>query len=374
MKNPYQICTRCVMDTSDPDIRFDDQGVCNHCYNYSMTNKRDVICGEAGLQALDSIIHKMKRDGADKAYDCVIGLSGGMDSSYVAYKVKQLGLRPLAVHLDNGWNSELAVQNIEHICRRLNIDLHTVVLNWEEFRELQKAFLRASTPDSEIPTDHAIMATLLQTADSIGVRYIVTGMNPRTETHLPHAWSQGHFDWQYIKEVNKQFGSTPIKTFPHLSLKDYYSFSWRTRFVSILNYLDSSTAETSAILEQELGWRHYGGKHYESIYTRWFQGYWLPHKFGFDKRRCHLSSLICSGELSRESALAMLDAPTYDRTLQEQDTAYVCKKLNLSKDDLDEIFNLSRHTYREYSPISWFYREFTYQVPRLIYRFFNDSQ
>jgi N-acetyl sugar amidotransferase len=356
------------MDTSDPDIRFDARGVCNHCYSYDMVIKRDVLSGQAGIHQWNKIVDQLKKEGANKPYDCVIGLSGGVDSSFVAYKTKQFGLRPLAVHLDNGWDSELAVQNIEHICRKLNIDLHTIVLDWEEFRDLQLAFLKASTPDSEIPSDHAIMSALLHTAKEIGLKHIVTGFNTRSETHLPPAWSQGHFDWRYIHNVQKQYGTVELKTFPHLSMVDYYLFSWRRRFINILNYLEYSKKDATLILEQELGWKYYGGKHYESIYTRWYQGYWLPKKFGYDKRRCHLSSLTCSGQITREEALEALKEPTYDPALQDEDTNYVTKKLGLSHEELENIRSLPKKTYRYYSPIGWFYRNFTYKVPRAIYR------
>lgn len=348
MGSEYRICTRCLMDTSDPNIVFDEKDVCNHCHDHDRLVSQKVITGAAGWGYLQKLAEEMKRAGRGKRYDCLIGVSGGVDSTYVAYIVKKLGLRPLAVHMDNGWDSELAVKNIEETLKRLNIDLYTEVLDWEEFRDLQVAFLKASTPDSEIPSDHAIWAVLGNIADKLKVKYIVSGFNVRTETHLPRAWSQGHFDWKYIRSVYKQFGRGSLKTFPHIGFFTYYRRLLTHKRVDILNYIDFNKAEAMKILEQELGWRYYGGKHYESIYTRFYQGYILPVKFGYDKRRSHLSSLICSGELTREAALKELDKPTYQPSMQEEDREYVVKKLNLTDDEFEAILAAPRKTIWDY--------------------------
>ncbi|HRJ76743.1 MAG TPA: N-acetyl sugar amidotransferase, partial [Anaerolineales bacterium] len=326
MTSTYQICTRCIMDTTDPEIFFNEQGVCNHCYDHDRLTKQKVMSGKAGEIYLKKLIEQMKYDGRNKSYDCIIGVSGGVDSTYVAYLVKHMGLRPLAVHMDNGWNSELAVKNIEETLKRLGIDLYTQVLDWEEFKGLQVAFLKASTPDSEIPSDHAIWAVLGNMADKLKIRYIISGFNVRTETHLPRTWSQGHFDWKYIRTVNQLFGRSKLKTFPYIGFFTYYRRLLTHKRIDILNYIDYNKSEAMKILENELGWRYYGGKHYESIYTRFYQGYILPEKFGYDKRRCHLSSLICSGEITREQALKELEKPTYSPIMQEEDREYVVKK------------------------------------------------
>jgi N-acetyl sugar amidotransferase len=271
-----------------------------------------------------------------------------VDITYVAYRVKQLGLRPLAVHLDNGWDSELAVKNIEETLKRLNIDLYTEVLDWEEFKDLQVSFLKASTPDSEIPTDHAIVALLANMAEKIGVRYIIIGNNVRTETHLPRAWSQGHFDWKYISGLQKRFGSRPLKTFPHFNFFTYYRRMLTQKRIEILNYLGYNKKDALRVLQDELGWRYYGGKHYESIYTRFYQGYILPNKFGFDKRRSHLSSLVCSGEISRQQALDELKVPTYAPSMQEEDREYVVKKLGLTEEEFTAIMQAPKKSYWDY--------------------------
>jgi N-acetyl sugar amidotransferase len=353
----YRICTRCVMDTTDPDITFDEHGVCNHCHTYDRMVREYVHEGEAGKRKLEQVVAEIRRAGRGRQYDCVIGVSGGVDSTYVAYLVKKLGLRPLAIHLDNGWDSELAVKNIEETLKRLGIDLYTEVLDWEEFKDLQVAFLKASTPDSEIPSDHAIFATLSNMASKLGIKYVIVGNNVRTETHLPRAWSQGHFDWKYIREVHKRFGTRPLKTFPHYGFFTFYLRMLTQKQVPILDYVNFTKKEALRVLQEELGWRYYGGKHYESIYTRFYQGYILPEKFGYDKRRCHVSSLICSGEMTREQALEEIKSPTYAPSMQEEDREYVVKKLGLSDDEFTAIMNAPKHRYWDYPSYGQFMRQ-----------------
>jgi N-acetyl sugar amidotransferase len=332
------ICRRCIMDSSDPEIHFDDQGICNHCRRYEQQVRDHVRSGDSGKRQLAEAVEAIRRDGAGKPYDCIIGVSGGVDSTYVALKVKELGLRPLAVHLDNGWDSEIAISNIRSALQKLSIDLHTEVLDWEEFRDIQLSFLKASLPDAEIPSDHAIFACLYRAATQFGVRHVITGVNVRTETHMPEAWSHGHFDFGYISDVQRRFGTRPIKSLPHYGFLDYVTgFSKTHQTLNILDYLDYSKTEALVVLQQQLGWRDYGGKHYESVYTRWYQGVYLPRKFGYDKRRSHLSSRICSGELTRDFALTEIAKPTYPVDLQEQDHIYVAKKFGLTRDALDAL-------------------------------------
>ncbi|MFN8400383.1 MAG: N-acetyl sugar amidotransferase [Anaerolineales bacterium] len=353
----YRMCKRCVMDTSDPEITFDEQGVCNHCHTYDRLVREHVLEGEAGRKKLEQVVSQIRKDGRGKQYDCVIGVSGGVDSTYVAYLVKKLGLRPLAIHVDNGWDSELAVKNIEETLKRLGIDLYTEVLDWEEFKDLQVSFLKASTPDSEIPSDHAIFSTLSNMAEKLGIKYMIVGNNIRTETHLPRAWSQGHFDWKYIREVQKQFGKRSLKTFPHYGFVTYYRRMITQKRVPILDYVNFTKKEALRVLQEELGWRYYGGKHYESIYTRFYQGYILPEKFGYDKRRCHVSSLICSGEMTREQALEEIKSPTYAPSMQEEDREYVVKKLGLTDDEFTAIINAPKKSYWDYPSYGQFMRQ-----------------
>ncbi|MFZ1108546.1 MAG: N-acetyl sugar amidotransferase [Rhodomicrobium sp.] len=334
----YQICSRCVMDTSDPEITFDESGVCNHCHAHEATLARQVLSGSEGRARLDALAAEIKRAGSGKSYDCIIGVSGGVDSTYTAWLVKQLGLRPLAVHLDNGWNSEIAVKNIANALERLKIDLHTHVIDWDEYRDIQRAFLLASVPDVEVPSDHAILACLYQTAAKHRIGAIISGQNESTESHLPRAWSQGHIDYGYIHDVHKIYGSGRVKTFPRQGFRQYLQhLRSGIDVLCALNYVDYTREGALEVIQRELGWRDYGGKHHESVFTRWYQGCYLPRKFGYDKRRMHLSSLVSSGQMTRDKALAALQPPPYDEKLQDEDCIYVAKKLGFSKTEFDAI-------------------------------------
>jgi N-acetyl sugar amidotransferase len=347
---PYRICTRCIMDTSDSEIAFDDAGVCSHCHEYERRVAEAVVPQPEGRRRLEEIVARIKRDGRRRRYDCILGLSGGVDSTYVAYLTKQLGLRPLALHLDNGWDSDVAVRNIHNIVRKLDIDLETHVLDWEEFRSLQLAFLRASTPDSEIPSDHAIVASLFETAVKHRVRWIMNGANVVTELMVPQTWSHGHYDWGYIKGLNDRFGTRPLKTFPHFGVlrQHYWQQLRRIRDLFVLNYVDYDKPHAVEILKRELDWEPYGAKHYENVYTKFFQGYILPQKFGFDKRRPHLSCLILDGKLSRDEALAEVERPAIDPEELRRDRVFTIKKLGLSEAEFDEIMALPRKTFWDY--------------------------
>ncbi len=344
-------CLRCVMDTSDIDITFDDKGICHNCTDFLEKKQVRILSGEKGAQILNEIVGKIKSAGENKQYDCIIGVSGGVDSTYVAYLAKEMGLRILAVHFDNGWNSELAVSNIEKVLNKLKIDLYTYVIDWEEFKDLQLAFLRASTPDSEIPTDHAINALLYKIASEQGIKYIISGSNFADEGILPESWAYGHLDWRYIKNIHKTFGKVKLKTFPRITVLKYiYLLAVkRIKQISLLNYMEFDKSKAMDVLQNELGWRYYGGKHYESIYTRFFQGYILPQKFGIDKRRAHYSSLICgSGAMTRDEALEELQKDTYSQDLVKQDREYLIKKFRLKEGDFEEIMSLPKKTFNDY--------------------------
>jgi len=347
----YRACRSCLMDTSDPDIAFDGEGVCNHCRSYDAAVRQAVFRGEDGSRRLGEFVERIKRAGRGRRYDCVIGLSGGVDSTYTALQVKQLGLRPLAVHLDNGWNSEVSVRNIENIVTRLDIDLYTEVLDWEEFRSLQLAFLRASTPDSEIPTDHAIFATLYRVARRERIQWIIDGGNLATELMVPAAWSHGHTDWKYIRSINAMFGGAPLATYPHFTLWDYVvriPLLDGLQRLSLLNYVDYDKPKAMEVIRTELGWEYYGGKHYESIYTRFYQGYILKEKFGFDKRRSHLSCLVKAGNLTREAALEELAAPAIPPAQLREDREFVLKKLRITEAEFEGIMSAGRKAFRDF--------------------------
>lgn len=334
----YRICTRCVMDTSDPEIEFDADGVCNHCRDHARVLAANIVSGSEGEARLEAIAARVRRAGGGRPYDCVIGVSGGIDSTYTAWLVRRLGLRPIAVHLDNGWNSDIAVRNIASALERLQIDLDTYVIDWEEFRDIQRAFLLASVPDVEVPTDHAILACLARAASRYGIGTVISGHNDRTESHLPRAWSRGHLDYGYIRDVHTRFGSGRIRTFPHLGFTDFLRLVRRgSSALTVLNYADYGRERARELIERELGWQDYGGKHHESVFTRWYQGCYLPRKFGFDKRRAHLSSLVSTGQTTRAAALAALQPPPYAESLQEEDCVYVAKRLGFDRPELDAI-------------------------------------
>jgi N-acetyl sugar amidotransferase len=358
------------MDTTDPNILFDEQGVCNHCRLRDKLVERFVPYGEEREERLEKIVSRIRDAGKDKEYNCIIGVSGGADSTYAAYKAKQMGLKPLAVHLDNGWNSELAVQNIEQVLKSLNIELYTHVIDWEEFKDLQLSFLKASTPDSEIPTDHAIVTLMRYMAKKVGVQYVLSGINLMTESHLPKAWSQGHVDWKYIKGVHKQFGSVKLKTFPHMNIWKYAWYTFTLKTVDILNYVDYVKADAVQILKHELNWKDYGSKHFESIYTRFYQGYILIKKFGFDKRKTHFSSLICSGQMSREEALNALKEEPYPIGMQQEDRAYLIKKFNLTDEIFEDLMNLPPKSYWDYPSYGRLLNGSIYKMARKIYHRF----
>lgn len=301
---------------------------------------------------LKAIVERIRISGQGRDYDCIMGLSGGVDSSFVAYKAKELGLRPLAVHFDSGWNSELAVSNIENIVKRLGIDLHTHVVDWEEMRDLQLSFFKASVANCDIPTDHAFPAVLYREAERNGIKYILSGTNYATEFILPTAWGHTSSDKRHLLDIQKKFGSLRLRSYPtigFLAQYVYYPYIRGIKTVRLLDYIPYNKAEAKRIIIKELGWRDYGGKHHESIFTRFFQGYYLPRKFGYDKRRAHLSSLINSGQMKRDEAMRELAEPAYDPAQQLEDKNFVAKKLGLSADQLDQMFAQPNRKYSDFA-------------------------
>lgn len=339
---PFARCSRCIMDTNDdPHISFDEQGVCSYCHFFEAEKKLFVKEGDEGNRLLIQTIQQIKEKKKKKKYDCLIGLSGGVDSSYVAYLAKQHGLRPLCVHFDNGWNSELAVMNIQNIVTKFNFDLYTYVIDWEEFKDLQLAYLRASVVDIEALTDHAIYGTLFKIAKEHDIQYILGGLNVATEGILPSHWTYNKKDYINIQQIHKKFGKRKLKTFPFLNreMKQFIKDSG-VEFINYLNWVPFIKSEVKEVLKQEADWRDYGQKHGESIWTRFYQGYILPEKFGIDKRKAHLSSLICAGQISREEALLELQKPQYDVMQLKEDMAFVLKKLDLTEEEFEAIMKL----------------------------------
>jgi N-acetyl sugar amidotransferase len=351
-REPYQICTKTVMDTSDPLITFDNEGVCNHVREYENYVKYQKPDFENSRILTEKMIDLLRKEGKGKDYDCIIGLSGGVDSSYLTWYVStQLGLRPLIVHVDAGWNTETAVSNIQNIVQRLKLDLHTLVIDWEIIKDLQLSYFKSSLANLDVPQDHAFIASLYKEARKYGIRYIINGNNMATESILPSSWGYDASDSVQLKCIHKKFGSTKLKSYPILTTFDkfvYYPRILKLESFSPLDWIDYKKHDAKRLLISELGWKDYGGKHHESIFTRFFQGHYLPTKFGYDKRKAHLSSLIVSGQLSRDEALEELKKPLYDPIQLQDDLNFFIKKMGISLDEYNRIMNLPVKSYKEF--------------------------
>lgn len=344
-----RVCTRCVMSDTDPDITFDAEGRCNHCTYYFERLASLIYNEQTSEKELATIVNRIRSAGQQKEYDCVMGISGGVDSCYAVYVAKSQGLRPLAVHLDNGWDSDTSARNIKNVTQTLGVDYQSFVLDWEEFRDLQLAFLRASVPEIETPTDIAIPAALHRVAAENGVRFILMGGNYATEGILPHSWHYNAKDVRFLRAVHRRFGSGKLRTFPTFGslTESYYKFVRGIRLVYILNRVPYSKSEAITKLE-ELGWENYGGKHYESTITGFVQSYILPVKFQIDYRRATLSSQICAGEITRAEALEILKTPPFDPARVVREKEYIAKKFGITDAEMDAILAAPPRTYRDY--------------------------
>ena len=342
-------CKQCILDTSDdPSITFDKNGICSYCTEYKEKERVNVLTEEKGRKMLQQKVEEIKKRGKGKKYDSIIGLSGGVDSSYLALLASRSGLRPLAVHFDNGWNSELAVKNIEQIVKKLNYELYTYVVDWESFKDLQLSYLKAGVVDIEVLTDHAISTVLYKLASQNNIKYILNGANVVTEGILPSNWVYNKGDHVNIKHIHSLYGSIPIRNYPlhNKLLKKYHKKILGIESVYLLNYIPYIKKEVKEILKKELNWIDYGGKHYESVFTRFYQGYILPVKFGIHKRKAHLSTLICSKQITRAEALKELQINDYSPEMAGQDKEYVIKKLGLTEKEFDDIMSspVKKHT------------------------------
>lgn len=348
----YKRCTRCIMDTTDPAIYFDEQGVCNHCNNFEKVVSKGYFPNDEGMKKLEEILADIKTEGKGKEYDCIIGLSGGVDSCYLAVKVKEWGLRPLVVHVDTGWNSEQAVDNINRIINYCGYELFTHVINWDEMRDLQVAFLKSGVSNQDVPQDHAIFATVYHFAIKNGIRTILTGGNIATEGIFPEAWQGNAMDAINLKAIHKKFGKKPLKTYNTISLFEYYiyyPFIKKMRTVRPLNFLPYNKAEAIQEMQEKFGWKTYGRKHGESNFTKLFQNYYQPEKFGYDKRLPHFSSLIVTGQMSREEALEKLKEPLYDEYELDNDIEYFCRKLQVTRAEFQRFITDPAHHYTDFA-------------------------
>lgn len=340
-----KICTQCIMDDTVTGITFDENGVCTFCHiQEELENKFPL--NEDTNRALKLIIDKIKKDGKRKTYDCIVGVSGGKDSSFALVKAVELGLRPLVVHFDNGWNSDLAVHNIKNLCEKLSLDLHTHVADWEEFRDLQRSFLFASVPDGEVPTDWVITSVLFKIAAQEKIRYIIGGNTFRTQGSTPLTWT--YQDPKYIKSIQKIFGKEKIKSFPIMNMAQFINFSFirKIRRVPILYFMLYNETEAVKYLTENYNWKNYGGKHFESTYTKFFQSYILTRKFNIDKRKLHFSALVRSGQMDRDEALKKILEDPYEGGLES--ISYTLKKLGISEKEFDVLMNESPKSFMNY--------------------------
>lgn len=357
MKDSYQICTRCVMDTSDRDIVFNDLGECNHCERFdSMAPNFEVNLESVELR-LANIADKIRSSKRGR-YDSILGLSGGIDSSYVAYMAGKLNLNPLVVHFDNGWNSEIAISNIEKIVKKLNFDLFTYVINWNEFRDIQRSFFKASVIDIELVSDHAIFASMYYLARKHGIKYVLSGTNFRTEHTMPKSWYWRKQDLKNLKSIHKAHGELRLETFPTLTTLRFQAsrkFGFGQKYIEILNEIPYRRGDAMKTLQDEFDWQYYGGKHYESVFTKFYQAYVLPVKFGVDKRRAHYSDLIHNGEMTRQNSLDLLSSPPYNDEDLIRDKEYVLKKLGFSENEFEDIMKLPINPHNKYDTDQWQY-------------------
>jgi N-acetyl sugar amidotransferase len=345
-----QICTTCVMDISDPEITFNKAGVCNHCLNFENT-KKNWFPNQEEQKKLEAYLSQIKKSGQNQEYDCIIGLSGGIDSAYLALKAKDWGLKPLVIHVDAGWNSELAVSNIENIVKYCNYDLHTEVVDWTAMKNLNLAYLKSGISNQDVPQDHIFFSTLYHYATKNKIKYILSGGNIATESIFPASWHGSAMDAINLKAIYKLFGSTKtLKNYKTISFFKYYiyfPFVYRMKVLRPLNFMPFDKRDALIELEK-IGYKKYDGKHGESIFTKFFQTYYLPKKFGYDKRKPHLSSLIVSGQLTREEALIELEKPLYNSETIKNDKVYIAKKLGISPERLDGLIENTNHVYSDF--------------------------
>ncbi len=338
------------MDTSDLEITFDEGGRCNHCTEFLSVRGKYTYRGAQSEKELGVILEEVKRAGKGSPYDCVVGLSGGVDSAYLAYVARERGLRVLAVHMDNGWDTEEAVMNIRNVTKGLGIDYESYVLDWDEFKDLQLAFLKASVPEAETPTDVAILAALYHSASKHNVRYLLGGGNLATEGILPKSWHYNARDLKYFNHILKTYSNRRFKKFRTFGYvkETHLKLVKGIRTVYPLNYIYFSKESAVAALERNFGWRHYGGKHHESRYTRFIQSYYLFEKFGIDYRRATLASQVCTGEVSRDEANRRLKSSPFDESKIEDEKQYISKKLNVPRDEFERILRLPAKWYWDY--------------------------
>lgn len=342
MERKYQQCARCLMDTTDSGITFDKEGICYYCHEFDKKYAQLPKENFKKSELFKKTILTIKESTKGKKYNCILGLSGGVDSSFLAYLLKETDLHPLVVHFDNGWNTEFAIRNIENLVTKLGFELYTYVINWEEFKQLQLSYFKASVIDLEVPTDHLIFGALFKIAKKYNIHNIISGYNLTSEGIMPKSWLYEYkFDRANMKDIHRRFGSGRMNNLPTLGVWDrfFYEKVYKFRQFHLLQTFNYNKIEAKRLLIDKFDWKDYGGKHYESVFTRFYQGYFLPVKFGIDKRKAHLSTLICAYQITKEDAIKELQLPTYDPLLQAEDIEYVCKKWGISRKEFDSVMS-----------------------------------
>lgn len=349
IQSPYQQCTRCVMDTSDPDIQFDEKGYCNHCTDFFENKVKFTYRGEESDRQLKELVGVIKSKRKNNKYDALLGISGGVDSCYMALVCKQIGLNVLLFHLDNGWDSEVSARNIENVSKRLEFDLVTHVLPWDEFKDVQLAHFRASTPELETPTDIAILEHLHKTATKYNIRYIIMGGNYISESILPKSWHYNPKDLLYSKNIHALYGERKVRHYPSFTYwqEAYCKLIKGIRILYLLNFVNYKKQDSITELKK-IGWQEYGEKHHESLYTKVVQSYILPLKFNIDYRLATLSNKICSGEMHRAEVLEILKDLPYNKNTIVSEIAYVCKKLEISEEEFELVMKRKPQTFESY--------------------------
>ena len=348
-----QVCIQCVMDTTDSSIIFDEQGICDQCQTYKAEILPNWHIGDKGSATLKKLALEIQKQGLENDFDCIVGMSGGIDSSYLVYVVKEiLGLRPLVFHVDGGWNSQIAVNNIEKIVDALDLDLYTKVIDWEEMADLQLSYFKSGVPHIDTPQDHAFFATMYKFASEHKIKYILTGANFSTECiRNPLEWMYYQSDVSQIKDIHRKFGTRKLKTFPLASILWYKIWLPYIRGIKVhhpLNSLPYKKKEAMKLLQEKFDWQPYPQKHFESRFTKFYEGYWLVERFGYDVRKVQLSSLILTGQMKRDQALSELSKSSYDKATIGKDIEFICNKLNISKKKFYDYFNLPIKSYSDY--------------------------
>lgn len=341
--NRYSMCRRCVMDATVPDISFDQDGICNYCHDFDEKIGLNRFDGKESERRIASLIKNIRARSRGRTFDSILGLSGGVDSSYVAYLVHKSGLRPLAIHFDNGWNSEIAVSNIKKIVEKYGFDFETYVINWPEFRDLQRSFLKASVVDIEMLSDHAILAAMFHYARKYRIKHVLSGANFATEHGMPKSWVWRKQDIVNIRDIQRRFGSLKLKSFPVMGSINFAvirKLGLGFQYINLLDNVNYRKIDAMNVLKREFDWEYYGEKHYESIFTKFYQGYILPKKFRIDKRMVHWSALIRNGEVTRDEAIRQVSKPVYPEVELVVDKEYVLKKLGFSEREFIDIMQL----------------------------------